>query len=110
MLGSDDVTSAYRTVMTTYSVSKSKGKKEKKPLTSLKVDVSFPPGRPSTDNIASLCQNQKLRPLYNIKCLPGSGYELLARKAKVINRIEKRFKQCCKRRQNVLPCADQTVE
>uniref|UniRef100_A0A672Z6E0 Extracellular matrix protein 1b n=1 Tax=Sphaeramia orbicularis TaxID=375764 RepID=A0A672Z6E0_9TELE len=42
-------------------------------------DVNFPPGRPHTDTIDSLCQNQKLRPLYNIKCLPGSGYELLKR-------------------------------
>ncbi|KAE8288809.1 hypothetical protein D5F01_LYC12685 [Larimichthys crocea] len=56
----------------------------------------------------STCQsNQKLRPLYTVKCLPGSGYEGLGRQAKTINRIEKGFKQCCKKKQGVLDCAEQ---
>ncbi|KAK5862293.1 hypothetical protein PBY51_017704 [Eleginops maclovinus] len=70
-------------------------------------DFNFPPGRPSADNIESLCRDQKLRPLYKVNCLPNSGYELIARQAKTINRVEKGFKQCCKKKQGVLDCADQ---
>lgn len=82
----------------------------KKPLTSQKPDISFPPGRPTADAIESLCHNPKLRPLYTVKCLPGVGYEWLARQAKAVNRIEKGFKQCCKKKRDVLNCADQKVE
>nr|XP_046256299.1 extracellular matrix protein 1-like isoform X2 [Scatophagus argus] len=71
-----------------------------------KIDISFPPGRPTADSIDSLCKNQKIRPLYTVKCLPASGYDWLARQAKTINRIEKGFKQCCKKKQDVLNCAD----
>ncbi|XP_073341238.1 extracellular matrix protein 1 [Pagrus major] len=96
-----------RTVMTPYSIRENRRKKMKKPSTSQKVDINFPPGRPTADTIESLCNNQKLRPLYTVKCLPGSGYEQLARQAKSVNRIEKGFKQCCKKKQDVLKCADQ---
>ncbi|XP_038567371.1 extracellular matrix protein 1-like isoform X1 [Micropterus salmoides] len=72
-----------------------------------KVDITFPPGRPTADTIESLCGNQKLRPLYTVKCLPGLDYEWLAHQAKAINRIEKAFKQCCRKKQGVLNCADQ---
>lgn len=100
----------YRTVMTPYSVRRNKGKKEKKPVTSQKVDIRFPPGRPTAAVIESLCRNQKIRPLYSNKCLPNIGYEWLARQAKTINRMEKGFKQCCKKRQDVLVCAEQKVQ
>lgn len=99
----------YRTVMTPYAVRESRRKKMKKPFTSQKVDINFPPGRPTADTIESLCNNQKLRPLYTVKCLPGSGFEQLARQAKSVNRIEKGFKQCCKKKQDALKCADQKV-
>ncbi|KAM9353408.1 extracellular matrix protein 1 [Symphorus nematophorus] len=102
-----DPNTCQRTVMTPYSVRGNKKKKVKKPSTSQKVDINFPPGRPTADAIDSLCHNQKLRPLYTVKCLPGVGYELLARQAKTINRIEKGFKQCCKKKQDVANCADQ---
>ena len=72
--------------------------------------INFPPGRPTADNIESLCSNQKLRPLYDIKCLPQYGFHNLARDLKTINRLEKGFKQCCKKRQGVLNCADQKVK
>lgn len=75
-----------------------------------KVDITFPPGRPTADTIESLCGNQKLRPLYTVKCLPGLDYEWLAHQAKAINRIEKAFKQCCRKKQGVLNCADQKVK
>ncbi|XP_074540484.1 extracellular matrix protein 1 isoform X2 [Halichoeres trimaculatus] len=101
-----DPNTCQRTVMTPYSVRANRRKKMKKPLASQKVDINFPPGRPTEHVIEPLCSNLKLRPLYNIKCLPGSGYELVARQAKTINRIEKGFKQCCKRNRNILNCAD----
>ncbi|XP_053182782.1 extracellular matrix protein 1-like [Scomber japonicus] len=102
-----DPNTCQRTVMTPYSVRRNRGKKEKKPVTSQKVDIRFPPGRPTAAVIESLCRNQKIRPLYSNKCLPNIGYEWLARQAKTINRMEKGFKQCCKKRQDVLVCAEQ---
>ncbi|KAF7669735.1 hypothetical protein LDENG_00146930 [Lucifuga dentata] len=86
----------------------SRGKKQKKPLPSppQNVDISFPPGRPTAADIESLCRYRKLRPHYNLKCLPHKGYGWLARQSKTINRVEKGFKQCCKRKQDVLACAD----
>ncbi|XP_054477114.1 extracellular matrix protein 1-like [Anoplopoma fimbria] len=72
-----------------------------------KVDISFPPGQPTADTIETLCRNQKQRPLYKINCLAGEEYAWLARQAKTINRIEKGFKQCCKKKHGVLNCADQ---
>lgn len=82
----------------------------KEPLTSPKTDINFPPARPTADAMESFCSNQKLRPLYTVKCLPGSGYEWLARQAKTINRIEKGFKQCCKKKKDLFNCADQKVK
>ncbi|XP_041649806.1 extracellular matrix protein 1-like [Cheilinus undulatus] len=102
-----DPNTCQRTVMTPYSVRANRRKKMKKPSASLKVNMNFPPGRPTEHVIKLMCQNQKLRPLYNVKCLPSSGYELVARQAKTINRIEKGFKQCCKQKRNILKCADQ---
>lgn len=103
-----DPNSCQRTVMTPYSIrGNKKQKKEKKPFSPQKVDIKFPPGRPTATTIESLCLNQKLRPLYNVKCLPNVGYEWLARQAKTINRMEKGFKQCCKKKQEVLICAEQ---
>ncbi|KAM9310765.1 extracellular matrix protein 1 isoform 2-T2 [Pholidichthys leucotaenia] len=77
----------------------------KKPTTSQK--IHFPLGQPTADNFESLCANQKQRPIYNLKCLPSSGAEMLARQAKAINRMEKGFKQCCKRKKGGLSCAHQ---
>ncbi|XP_070767919.1 extracellular matrix protein 1-like [Enoplosus armatus] len=102
-----DPSTCQRTVVTPYSARGNRRKKEKRPSASKKIDISFPPGRPTADVIESLCGNQKLRPLYTIKCLPGPGYDWLARQAKTINRIEKGYKQCCRKKQDVLTCADQ---
>lgn len=101
-----DSSACQRTSMTPYSIREGgRRKKERKPPTPHNADINFPPAVPTEANIESMCRNQKLRPLYNIKCLAGLGYDLLARQAKTINRMEKGFKQCCKRKQNVLPCA-----
>lgn len=96
-----------RTVMTPYRTKGSRGKKEKKLSTPKKVDIRFPPGRPTATVIESLCRNQNIRPLYNVRCLPNRGYEWVARQAKTINSMEKGFKQCCKKRKDVLFCAEQ---
>ncbi|XP_046906139.1 extracellular matrix protein 1-like isoform X2 [Hypomesus transpacificus] len=69
-------------------------------------DINFPPGRPSTDNIQSVCRFGKLRPLYLPRCLPSTGYGWLARQSKAVNRLEKGFKHCCKGKKEVLACAD----
>ncbi|XP_026228699.1 extracellular matrix protein 1 isoform X2 [Anabas testudineus] len=71
-----------------------------------KTDINFPPGRPTEDSIQSLCRNQILRPVYNVECMPGAGYQWLVHQAKTINRMEKGFKQCCKL-ENRLNCAEQ---
>lgn len=89
---------------------KSRNKETKSAATSLKVDLTFPPAAPTESNIESLCHNQKLRPLYNIKCLAGLGYDLVARQAKTTNRLEKGFKKCCKNKRNALPCARKSWE
>lgn len=83
--------------------------REMEPPSSQKTDIDFPPGRPTEDTIKSVCHNQILRPLYNVKCLPGVGYKWLAHQAKTINRMEKGFKQCCKKK-NTLTCAEQKVK
>lgn len=102
----------YRPVATQRSFrersNKHKGKK-KQPPSSQNVSISFPLGRPTADNVKSLCENQTLRPLYSVKCLAGPRYKLLTQQAKSTNRMEKGFKQCCKKKQGVLDCAEQKV-
>ncbi|XP_076009883.1 extracellular matrix protein 1 isoform X2 [Genypterus blacodes] len=83
-------------------------RKQKKPLPtpSQNVDISFPPGRPTTADMEPLCRYRKQRPHYDLKCLPRKGYGWLARQSKTINRVEKGFKQCCKRKHDIFICAD----
>uniref|UniRef100_A0A3P8RWK8 Extracellular matrix protein 1b n=1 Tax=Amphiprion percula TaxID=161767 RepID=A0A3P8RWK8_AMPPE len=102
-----DQNTCQRAQMAPYSARADRKKKEKKASTAENVDISFPPGRPSADAIESLCSHQKLRPLYHTRCLPRSGFEWLARQAKTVNRIEKGYRQCCKKKQGVLSCVDQ---
>uniref|UniRef100_A0A3P9D7K9 Extracellular matrix protein 1b n=1 Tax=Maylandia zebra TaxID=106582 RepID=A0A3P9D7K9_9CICH len=82
-------------------------RKTKKLSTPRAADISFPPGRPTADTIESVCHNQRLRPAYSIKCLPRSGYEMVALQAKTVNLIEKGFKSCCKNKKTKVNCADQ---
>ncbi|KAM6909658.1 extracellular matrix protein 1 [Xenentodon cancila] len=96
-----------RNKMTQYRARVYKRKVVKKPAASKKININFPLGQPTADNIEPLCDMQKLRPLYNTKCVPRSGYELLTHQAKSINRLEKGLKQCCKKKEGVLNCADQ---
>ncbi|XP_019747733.1 extracellular matrix protein 1 [Hippocampus comes] len=99
-----DKNTCRRTKVSQPGVSDSRGMQQSG---SQKSEINFPPGRPSVHNVEALCRNQKQRPLYSIKCLPSTGYELLARQAKIINRMEKGYKQCCKKNQDVLVCAEQ---
>ncbi|XP_061572827.1 extracellular matrix protein 1-like [Cololabis saira] len=102
-----DPSTCMRTVMTQYRARTNRRKVVKKLAANKKIDINFPLGQPTEDNIEPLCHMQKLRPLYNTKCVPRSGYELLAHQAKSINRLEKGLKQCCKKKQGVLNCAEQ---
>ncbi|CAL8247222.1 unnamed protein product [Lota lota] len=70
------------------------------------VSISFPPARPMADDIESVCIHRKLRPFYDLQCLPRKGYGWLVRQTKAVNRVERGFKQCCKSKQEVLECAD----
>lgn len=103
-----DPQSCPRTVEAPHGIRGNGENKEKTTTTSLKVDLVFPPAAPTDSNIESLCQNQQLRPRYKIKCLAGLGYDLVARQAKTINRLEKGFKQCCKNKRRALPCAQKS--
>uniref|UniRef100_A0A3Q2DLJ7 Extracellular matrix protein 1b n=1 Tax=Cyprinodon variegatus TaxID=28743 RepID=A0A3Q2DLJ7_CYPVA len=96
-----------RNLMSPHLARASREKTELNPAASPKTDIIFPPGRPSAINIESLCSNQKFRPLYSTKCLPRSGYEVLAHQVKTINRLEKKYKQCCKKKKGALQCAEQ---
>uniref|UniRef100_A0A8C7M404 Extracellular matrix protein 1b n=1 Tax=Oncorhynchus kisutch TaxID=8019 RepID=A0A8C7M404_ONCKI len=69
-------------------------------------DISFPPGRPTFDNIGLVCCLHNSRPLSTTKCLPRTGFGWLARQSKAMNRLERGFKHCCKGLENVLPCAE----
>ncbi|KAM7383477.1 hypothetical protein PAMP_003123 [Pampus punctatissimus] len=100
-----DPNTCQKTVMTPYSARQNRERKEKELSTPRKVDINFPLGQPTATTIHSLCHNQKHRPLYNIKCLPNVGYNWLALQAKTINRMERGFKWCCKKRTDALICA-----
>ena len=100
---SDD--SVHRSTLTTRSL---RGTIQQRTLSN-KVSISFPPARPMADDIKSVCIHHKLRPFYDLRCLPRRGYGWLVRQTKAVNRLERGFKQCCKRKQEVLECADGKV-
>ncbi|XP_076844578.1 extracellular matrix protein 1 [Brachyhypopomus gauderio] len=68
--------------------------------------ISFPPGRPNSANIGSVCANRKQRPRYIPRCLPSSDYDWLGRQSKAVNGLEKGLSQCCKRKKDQQPCAE----
>ncbi|XP_062321999.1 extracellular matrix protein 1-like isoform X2 [Osmerus eperlanus] len=100
-----DPNTCQRSVLAPRSI-KDKRDRELLRATTQAADINFPPGRPSADNIQSVCRFGKLRPLYLPRCLPSTGYGWLARQSKAVNRLEKGFKHCCKGKKDVLPCAD----
>ncbi|CAN9513578.1 unnamed protein product [Ophioblennius macclurei] len=96
-----------RTSVTQYRARANRARQQKKPLTSMKVEMNFPLGRPTAETVKAMCYNQKLRPFYSVKCLPAEGYELVARQARAMNHLENGFKKCCKKKKGMLNCADQ---
>ncbi|XP_029594091.1 extracellular matrix protein 1 isoform X1 [Salmo trutta] len=69
-------------------------------------DISFPPGRPTSDNIELVCCLHNRRPLSSTKWLPRTGFGWLAHQSQAMNRLERGFKHCCKGQEDVLPCAE----
>ncbi|XP_059411223.1 extracellular matrix protein 1-like [Carassius carassius] len=59
------------------------------------MESSFPPARPSVNNINSACLYGNGRPRYPAFCFPPSGYAYAQRAGKAINRIESWLGQCC---------------
>lgn len=81
---------------------------ETAPTTFSENNLIFPPAEPTDSNIESLCENQQLRPRYKTKCLAVRGNDLVIHQAKTINRLEKRFKNCCKTQRRILQCAQRS--
>ncbi|KAL0985384.1 hypothetical protein UPYG_G00156200 [Umbra pygmaea] len=69
-------------------------------------DISFPPGRPTSQNIGLVCRLVNRQLLYKRKCLPSTGYRWLARRVKAVKQLEGGFRRCCKGQEDVLACAD----
>ncbi|KAL0985382.1 hypothetical protein UPYG_G00156180 [Umbra pygmaea] len=69
-------------------------------------DISFSPGRPTSQNIRLVCRLVNHRRFYIRKCLPRTGYRWLARQSKEVKRLEGGFRRCCKGQEDVLACAD----
>ncbi|KAF4103500.1 extracellular matrix protein 1 [Onychostoma macrolepis] len=69
-------------------------------------NISFPPGRPDSSNIAHICAYHKIRPRYMPKCLPRTGYSWLVRQSKAINILEREYNQCCKDKKSEQRCAE----
>ncbi|XP_036440869.1 extracellular matrix protein 1 [Colossoma macropomum] len=66
----------------------------------------FPPGRPNSGNIGSICANRKQRRQYLSTCVPRNGYLSLPDEIKAINELEKGFNQCCKQKKGKQACAE----
>ncbi|XP_072535691.1 extracellular matrix protein 1 [Salminus brasiliensis] len=70
-------------------------------------NIVFPPGRPNSDNIESVCANHKQQWWYFSKCLLRKKTNReMAHQAKVIADLEKGFSQCCKKRKDKQSCAE----
>ncbi|XP_023656963.1 extracellular matrix protein 1 [Paramormyrops kingsleyae] len=58
-------------------------------------ELSFPPARPSLDNLPFLCSYVDSRPRYTHQSFPSSGFGSQIRQADTINRVESWYSGCC---------------
>ncbi|XP_048882433.1 extracellular matrix protein 1-like [Brienomyrus brachyistius] len=77
--------------------------------------VSFPPARPSLDNLPFLCSHVDSRPRYTRRSFPSSGYGSQIRQADTMNRVESWYSGCCQGNETqesafTLCCAQQAWE
>ncbi|XP_066539314.1 extracellular matrix protein 1 isoform X2 [Hoplias malabaricus] len=66
----------------------------------------FPPGRPNSDNIGSICANQNQRRTYISTCLIHKDNSWWKHQAKAVSDLEKNFSQCCKEKKARQTCAE----
>ncbi|XP_053303482.1 extracellular matrix protein 1 isoform X1 [Pleuronectes platessa] len=77
-----------------------------------KVDVPFPPARPTAQNLAAICHQGQGRPRYPASFFPRSGSSHFRRRGDAINRLESWFQSCCsgqasEQSHQILCCAQQ---
>ncbi|XP_066465337.1 extracellular matrix protein 1 [Eleutherodactylus coqui] len=56
---------------------------------------TFPPGRPTQDNIGNICSKSRTRSSYGPHNLPQTGFSHLSRQGKAMNALEENFAPCC---------------
>lgn len=76
--------------------------------------LSFPPARPSVNNLKAACLYGSGRPRYPASFFPSSSYAYARRAGKAVNRLESWLGQCCYGRlargaAQILCCAEQAV-
>lgn len=61
----------------------------------LMMESSFPPARPSVNNLNAVCLYGNGRPRYPAFCFPSSSYAYAHRAGNAVNRLESWLGQCC---------------
>ncbi|XP_043074199.1 extracellular matrix protein 1 [Puntigrus tetrazona] len=61
----------------------------------LLIETSFPPARPSYNNLNAACLYGNGRPRHPAFCFPMNSYAYTQRAGKAVNRIESWLGQCC---------------
>ncbi|KAF4100622.1 hypothetical protein G5714_018818 [Onychostoma macrolepis] len=59
------------------------------------MESSFPPARPSANNLNAVCLYGNGRPRYPAFCFPSSSYAYAHRAGNAVNRLESWLNQCC---------------
>ncbi len=59
------------------------------------MESSFPPARPSVNNLNAVCLYGNGRPRYPAFCFPSSSYAYAHRAGNAVNRLESWLGQCC---------------
>nr|XP_034954603.1 extracellular matrix protein 1 [Zootoca vivipara] len=61
------------------------------------LQVTFPPGEPTSANIKNICKLRKFRPTFPASIFPRSRFGWLVRRAQAVNRLENAFRKCCRK-------------